>query len=456
MRQEILEGFGQFAQRSYVDAVDGKLKDFGEYTSTELSRKANRSDLPLGTPLWQSLNPYEDCSFPRVELNRMVKWVNSPTGPGPNVNDHTHSVSSQQAPFYTPGADLMEITFIRCSRDRDYNQVGLMVGKAPLPIKGLSISVYRVDVAEQKLVHLHTEANMNAWMTPGQADLRWRLPVGLDAYLGEVFAVGLRQSGSGNTRPYAGVETETFEVPYDLFPKALTAVASYSSGVDIPFSALSWTSWTPWVSLGSLAEPLDFPALGYSDDFQRPNSPDLGPNWSTYGPMEILDGDVRRWNSGSPAQSGALWVQPLNYDDHEVECVVGSFVQGGLYQVPSWLVLRSNSEFTSGLAVQFVDASFRFGLARITGFNTTSTALATAASSVAIQPGQTIKLTAVGNRYRVYQNGVLRIDWTDTTGQIPTGPQYRFCGFYVQCVDAVFSNRPSTHIGSWAARDITS
>jgi len=117
-------------------------------------------------------------------------------------------------------------------------------------------------------------------------------------------------------------------------------------------------------------------------------------------------------------------------------------------------VLRSNSNFTSGLAVQFVNTSFRFGLARITGFNQTSSAVATASSSVSIQTGQQIRLTAIGNRYRVYQNGVLRIDWTDTNNLVPRGPEYRYCGLYVTSVADGNTIAPSTHIGTWEARDL--
>ncbi|MBB3038418.1 hypothetical protein [Hoyosella altamirensis] len=457
MDPRLLEGFGNFAQRQYVDdQLDSKLGKFGETFTEDLARKADRSQIPA-PPLWQSLVESEDVSFPRLFLNRRVHSVASSTGFTNSGSNHNHSISSTQAPFYTPNINEIHLAFIRAAHDRIYDTVGLMVGKAPLPVRNLTISLYRM-LPNGDLEHLFTQSNMNQWMTPGQADLRLPLPVALEAYRNEIFAVGIHQSGSGNTRPLAGIQMESFEVSHTVYPRGHSAVAFVSPGQNISRSQLGFhdVQWLPWCALGESGQILDFSTQAYADSFSRSNSKDLGINWTTFGPIEIHNQNVRReWESGN-GTSGALWVQPLNYDDMEVECTIGSWVQGdALTQVPSWLVLRSNSEFTQGMAVQFVNASFRFGLARITGFNTTSSALATASSSTSLQTGQQIRFRVEGNRYRVYQNNVLRIDWTDPQPNFARGPENRFCGFYVSGVHPAFANYvPSTHIGAWAARDL--
>ncbi len=91
-------------------------------------------------------------------------------------------------------------------------------------------------------------------------------------------------------------------------------------------------------------------------------------------------------------------------------------------------VVRCNSGFTQWVALG-ADASGTYILTATSGSGGTVTTRATYSAAAS---GDVLKLTAVGNVYTAYKNGVsMGTPWTDSSNVITTGVSNRLCGLYV-------------------------
>lgn len=420
--------------------VQGVQRDV-ETISDDLVDKAQIGDLPNNIPMWQTANPLEDPSFPRIMLNKNPKWVNTRTEDG-GGGTHWHGVAVRTDPFYQPSKGVMELAFIRIPRNRKYNTVGIIVGAQTNPCP-LYLAVYQMDNSGS-LDIIWPSRDISSLINPGnKSEVRIDMDFSQLAEGGQYFAVGVLQAGSGNVRDLAGVEMDSISAPVGVFPPKANAISQggltspperVTSG-QLNFNA---STWIPWACLGQKLEEGAKKRLYYRDLFDRPNGP-LGVDWAVRGEISVVNGCATTVTNG---QSSALWVQPLNYDDHAVSATIGTSTAN-----LSLLTLRGNNIFTRGLCFAFSNAYA--ALYRCVGVNQYEEIPGTALG-YGLPTGTRIELSAIGNTYVVTLDGTERLAWTDVNNTVPTGPGYRFVG--TGMYRGFFVSSPE--LREWSARDL--
>lgn len=186
--------------------VGGDIANLGTYTeglNTKIDGKASPEEVPTNVPLWQSLNPLEEPSFPRYGL---YNWQ-----PDDQGGDTAYSSSS----FYKPAKTTIELAFIRSTRKRNFNTVGLITGKDTSglinDVNRYYILIYRMDKVTGNLTLAYSTGDIKSEISvPNRTEIRYVLPGALQAEQGEIFAVGVYQQGDGlvqNSRELAGIRT---------------------------------------------------------------------------------------------------------------------------------------------------------------------------------------------------------------------------------------------------------
>ncbi|NKZ71982.1 hypothetical protein GTA09_21385 [Rhodococcus hoagii] len=155
-------------QGTIVRGVQGDVTK----VKNDLVDKASIADVPNDLPMWQSLNPLEDASFPRIMLNRNVKWVQRPNRERWRQH-HWHGIAVRTAPFYAPSLGVMELGFIRVPRSRTYNTVGVVVdNSASRP----PASTSRLPTARQRRAVARTvHRDVSGLVTASKYELRIEL-----------------------------------------------------------------------------------------------------------------------------------------------------------------------------------------------------------------------------------------------------------------------------------------
>lgn len=411
--------------------------------------KADVLDVPNNIPMGASLNPLEDPTFYRMFLNRNPKWVAGATEQASHsaLGTHAHAISVSTSPFYRPAKDVMEIGFIRVPRNRKYNTVGLIVGAQTSPCP-MYLAVYRLR-DDRGLELLWASSNIAGLITAAKSEVRFDIETDLIAQGGDYFGVGILQTGAGNVRDLAGMEMEPIAVPNLTFPPKINGLyGSVSSPPNvIDGNAISFAQdWVPWACIGQSVMTGPKPALNYRDTFDRPNSGNLGRDWAARGGIGV-DGGTAWIPDGADGFRSALWVYPLNYDNHECSIVVTPAANSW----PSFAVARANNMFTSGVGVYWKNEGSTpvVGLAICTGVNN-YTIISSTQVACQLNSGDVLTIKAVGHVYTILRNGEVITVWNDTAGNVPIGPEYRFVGLGL--FRQLFGN--SARILEWGARDL--
>lgn len=178
-------------------AYGAARQKFVDQVESPLDSKPGLSQIPIGSPLWQSIISNEDSTFPRSQLS--FGAASSTSSGGSGENSHSHSLRS--IPDYKPagnGNANVEIGYIITPRDRTYTEVGFITGNAvtALGIQAFHIGVFSVDRATGNLTLLNPlSAAMNFREQMGSTNTEYRFNIGtvLTAKQGDIFAVGLLQ-----------------------------------------------------------------------------------------------------------------------------------------------------------------------------------------------------------------------------------------------------------------------
>ncbi|NKR94339.1 hypothetical protein GS483_19635 [Rhodococcus hoagii] len=402
-------------QGTIVRGVQGDVTK----VKNDLVDKASIADVPNDLPMWQSLNPLEDASFPRIMLNRNVKWVNDRTENG-GGNTHWHGIAVRTAPFYAPSLGVMELGFIRVPRSRTYNTVGVVVDNSASSTTSLYLAVYRLLDNGVLSLEQYT-GDVSGLVTASKYELRIELGESVIAGGGEYFAVGVLQAGSGTPRPIAGIEMEDVAVPVGTYPPKLNALSP--GGLTSPPDTISSGqtnfayNWAPWVCLGETIPVNVLPKLSYSDDFQRPNSSTLGANWAQRGDIHVTNGAATTTTKGV---SSALWVYPLNYNNMSVRATCGTMTDFDY----TLLVARGNNTFTRGIGLGI--NSVGFALVECVGVNQFDKIVGPIDRK--FRTGDVVELQCIDDLYIVLHNGEEIYTWRDTGNRIPVGRSFRFVG----------------------------
>lgn len=413
-------------------------------------------DVPNNLPMWQSLNPLEDVTFPRILLDAAPKYVRDRTMDGPNaaLGTHWHGLEKSDAPFHNTTKGVLHLGFIRAPRARVYNQVGFVVDAVTSPC-ALYVAVYRVT--DSGLEIEWTSSDISSLIGQNKSEVRLDITENgelLDISVGggEYLAVGILQSGSGNARRLASVAMDPIAVPsaWALFPSKINGTFPTSTVPNaLTMQQTSFeTDAVMWMCLGQAIDdgPPDF--VQYSDSFDRPNSDSLGRNWtirSDSGGGIGVSGNAAAVSGGQDGTRTGLWTYPLNYDDQTVGAVIGSPANSSM----SYLLLRGNASFTRGTGIQFTKSELR--LVRLTAINHWELIPGTV-TAVSLKSGDEVELRARGWTYTVLVNGHLVLTWQDSAATKLTqrGKEYRFVGLGVFRV--LWQN--STSFQSWRAADI--
>ncbi|WP_327139340.1 hypothetical protein [Nocardia sp. NBC_01327] len=212
----------------------------------QVNNRPTYTESPLNIPLWVNINSDDDPTFP---LSQLVNWT-----------DVTSSSSSVEdaAPIYTPATDVLELGFIRATRDRTYSTVGLITGtgawgNAP---NMFWVYVYRMDPSTGNLTRLWTSGDVEAAITFQGTQFRLSMPT-LQVHQGDVFAVGIQQNAPSigtACRPLACLYQAVTDQPPGVYPRNIyqyyNATTSYPAPVNIAQSTLTDGNWIPWFVLG--------------------------------------------------------------------------------------------------------------------------------------------------------------------------------------------------------------
>lgn len=216
----------------------------------ELAGKADYSDIPTNVPLWQSLNPTDDASFP---LSQILYHTNASTSSSGNT-----STSETKDPTFATSTNDVYFGYIRCLRDRDYTQVGLITaagGWNSQPPQQFWVYIYKMDLATGALTRIWSSGDVKTFISSPGAQFRLGVPT-FTAAQGDVFAVGIHQQGSvfNPTKSLYGIKFPYVAQPAGVLPRALGSkitTSSYPAAASVSAGGQTWdTDTCPWVFLG--------------------------------------------------------------------------------------------------------------------------------------------------------------------------------------------------------------
>ncbi|MFI8976927.1 hypothetical protein ACIGO9_28875 [Nocardia asteroides] len=211
---------------------------FVEQVEDPLATKPSLSQVPVGSPLWQSIIASEDSTFPRSQLTYGAASTTSSGGSGENSHSHRLGATPQYKPAGNGGCTI-EIGYITAPRDRTYSEVGFITGDAVtfLGIQAFYLGVFRVDLTNGALTLLNPiSAAMNFQNAMGATNTEYRFNLGttITAKQGDVFGVGTLQVTNGFQTCSSLMATTLTDMnpPVAMFPRK--NYAWYGSTTSIP------------------------------------------------------------------------------------------------------------------------------------------------------------------------------------------------------------------------------
>ncbi|MFI5778148.1 hypothetical protein [Nocardia sp. NPDC051570] len=218
------------------------------YAQTTANGKPNFSDIPTNIPLWQNINAIDDPTFPIAQL---VTWTVVSGG------YNAPAVGSEiGTPDYLPKTRVLELGFIRATRDRDYNTVGMITGRGGWGFdpQAFAVAVFKMDSGSGNLSKIWDSGDVKNQITAAGTQFRLTMPA-IRAKQGDVFAVGVLQisprPGTSN-RPFACVHQSQPAQPPGVYPRN---IYGYVKNLDtipdfITASDIEQGPWIPWFVLG--------------------------------------------------------------------------------------------------------------------------------------------------------------------------------------------------------------
>ncbi|WP_109523657.1 MULTISPECIES: hypothetical protein [Nocardia] len=178
-------------------AMGRARSNFVDHVEDPLSTKPSLSQIPVGSPLWQTILANEDSTFPRSQLTYGAASATSSGGSGDS--SHTHRMGA--TPQYKPagnGGNTLEIAYISAAKNRTYTEVGFITGDAVtfLGIQKFVIGVFSVNRTTGALTLLNpisAAVDLKGSMTATNTEYRFNLGTVITAAQNDIFGVGLLQ-----------------------------------------------------------------------------------------------------------------------------------------------------------------------------------------------------------------------------------------------------------------------
>ncbi|WP_067565776.1 hypothetical protein [Nocardia acidivorans] len=238
------------AQASAVVAQETarSAQSVATYAQTTANGKPNFSDIPTNIPLWQNINPADDPTFP---LSQLVNWTSVSGGSNAPANS-----DEGKSPDYVPATRVLELGFIRATRDRTYGTVGMITGRGGWGYdpQAFAVAVFKMDPASGNLSKFWDSGDVKNQIAA--AGTQFRLPVPrFTAKQGDIFAVGILQispSFGTSNRPLACLRQSRPDQPPGVFPRNIYGFVKDCDSIPdlITASSIKTGEWIPWLVLG--------------------------------------------------------------------------------------------------------------------------------------------------------------------------------------------------------------
>jgi hypothetical protein len=223
--------------------------------------------LPTGTPLWATFTREADSTFPRIMLARKASGVTISASTA-SAGSHTHSVSGSTTssagshnhtvttsasmqyavPDYQPAghsANLTELGFIECSKDRTYNNFSFITGDSwtLLGIGAFYLAVYKMDLSSGNLSLVAQTSDIKSSVSSTNTEYTFGLNNSIAAKKADIFgAATLQVTSPGQTcNSICQLTFWPLTAPAGFKPSALYA---YAGGSSTPMSSINYSSLT--------------------------------------------------------------------------------------------------------------------------------------------------------------------------------------------------------------------
>ncbi|MBM4518334.1 hypothetical protein GS491_22665 [Rhodococcus hoagii] len=457
----------------------------------EIGTKASPEVVPTDVPGWVTLNPIEDATFPRTDLEPIPTIVNGKTSTQVDDNGgthrHNHSASITWVdPVYTTALNRIDIGYINATRARIYNTLGVVIAAgAASGLANFRLHVFKMGRDESTgrpngtLTRLWSSDPLQSTFGGGAQDVRVNMPSDIVAAKGDWFAVVVHQTGSGTTtRNLLGKNTAAIAAMSGIHPSRLgmnrSSVPYPLPDIFTPADLDTSSTWIPWVCMG---QTFGIVKVSFVDLFDRDDASTLGANWAMYGVgMDVRSNAARckRFNYGTfgrrDDRTQAVYVSQMSTDSQSVTMRIGAFDRTHADLEPDTqrvqAALRSNANATRCVAV-----SARWGLVEIRAYTNANPAGKTMNSTTRTwSANDKIELRATDvysnsqpanflySQFVVYVNDAAVLWWDDVAQEASRGPSFRRAGFETGNIHrgAVFGyiHIPSPDVIDWKAQDL--
>ncbi|MGW4769851.1 hypothetical protein ACWEO2_17620 [Nocardia sp. NPDC004278] len=139
-----------------------------------IQQRPTYDEIPTDIPLWANLTATDDTTFPLALLARQ------PDGNG----------VLSEPPFYQPATGAIEIGMIRAIRDREYRQVGLIIGPAGWSfVNSAFVAIYSLDQNTGDLTLIWDSGDIKTVLNAASTQYRFDIPT-INAHQGDIYGVG--------------------------------------------------------------------------------------------------------------------------------------------------------------------------------------------------------------------------------------------------------------------------
>ncbi|MFG1794023.1 hypothetical protein [Nocardia sp. NPDC049149] len=251
-----LGAFRRFQDQSPEDAKAAiRSGVIGAYTGAQnthrrevrqpIQARPTYDEIPTDIPLWANLTATDDTTFPLALLARQ-----------PDKDGVLN-----EPPFYQPATGALEIGMIRTTRDREYRQVGLIIGPAGWSfVNSAFVAVYSLNQDNGDLSLIWDSGDIKSVLNYASTQYRWDIPT-INARQGDVYGVGFLANYVGIGYKLASVARWIINQPWGTQPThPYYWTRGYNGGGNGPGlpspppfliqDHLGTNHWWPWFLLG--------------------------------------------------------------------------------------------------------------------------------------------------------------------------------------------------------------
>lgn len=424
-----------------------------------------------GVPYNESPNPFEDCSFPVSDLIMVPAYTiaastgtangaASSTGFTNSGVNHNHTIASvshnHSSPALTPAFTNPLITMvnqrvyfiaIRSLQNRPYSTIGFITNGGTA-MTNFFAKILKVNPSDGSTTLVYDCGDVKGSLIGGSGIFHQRVQLPQDIIVQAQDNNYLAIMANGGTMCQIGaMAIPNVTPPSGVFPAVITGYRDGQATIPATNTAAQITNTLGQKVWGCLGQPTalydPLAKYSYNDNLNRSDGVGYGASWITSGQPQGISGGKAAINGTSDGVRGALYLNPVNTDTHEVSVIMGSTPANNRICGP---IIRARSNFASYAQLRISNA----GLEIVSG-----TALATVTSRVTNgyipSVGEDIRFKVAGNVFTAFSptSAFTPLVWTDSGNVVSTGPQCRYTGFGLE--RGFFNN--SATIDEWTGKD---